>query len=50
MNKKFLGVKISTIIAAAVCLALSFFVWMYARYDKITSQNSAATYLFTDVD
>ena len=48
MNKKFLGIKISTIIAAAVCLAISFFVWIYVRYDKISSESSLEPYTVED--
>ena len=48
MNKKFLGVRVSTIIAAVVCVALSFLIWTYVRYEKIATDTSAAAFLFTD--
>ena len=32
MNKRFLGVKVSSIIAFAVCLAASLAIWMLVKY------------------
>ena len=49
MDRKFLGIKIGTIVAAVVCLVLSFFIWMYVRYEKIaTDDANAVTYFFGD--
>ena len=36
MNKKFLGIKVSSIIAILICLVSSFMIWMLVKYHLST--------------
>ena len=33
MNKKFLGIKISTFLTALGCIAVAFIIWVVAKYN-----------------
>lgn len=33
MNKKFLGIKIGTILTALGCIAIAFIIWVIAKYN-----------------
>ena len=33
MNKKFLGIKIGTILAALGCVVIAFVIWVIAKYN-----------------
>ena len=33
MNKKILGIKLSTILTALACIVIAFFIWVVAKYN-----------------
>ena len=39
MNKKFLGIKISTIIQLLVCIILAFIIWFVVQYTNSQVEN-----------
>lgn len=41
MNKKFFGIKLSTILTAFACLIVAFLVWMTVEYVNIDDAKSA---------
>ena len=40
MNKKFLGIKISTILQLLVCVILAFVIWFVVQYTNSQVDNS----------
>ena len=51
MNKKFLGIKIGTILTAIGCIAVAFIIWVVAKYnidfptDTDVSADIASTFI-----
>jgi hypothetical protein len=43
MNKKFFGIKLSTILTFVICLVVSFVIWMLVKY-QLDSKNAEAVF------
>ena len=43
MDKKFLGIRIGSIITAIVCLLAAFCIWIYVEYERTSDATDTVT-------
>ncbi len=43
MNKKFLGIRVGTILMAFISLLVSMLIWFYVEYENVSSEDASVT-------